>query len=431
MEQNPIIQIKGVGKRYNINHISGRYVALRDVIMNILRSPFKFLKKKAREIAGMEIKEEFWALKDVSASINQGEVIGIIGPNGSGKSTLLKILTGITPPTEGEIIMHGKVASLLEVGTGFHPELTGRENIFLNGAIIGMSKKEITKKFDEIVAFSGVEKFIDTPVKYYSSGMYVRLAFSVAAHMEPDILLLDEVLAVGDAEFQKKCLGKMEEVTKEEGRTILFVSHNMAAIQQLCTKVFLLENGKLICSGKPRDVISKYLDRGAKKMENRNLSEIRHRNGDCSSVKFTSFDIINSKGESLIDVPCGSTVRFKVKFNVLVDEINNIRIDIAIKDRNTGENITALDSYYGSSEFLSFKRGEHEYIFTVNHLALAPGQYGLGFIMASGVTIMDWIIEANQLSVSDGLFYDTDRMPPANSQAFYSEYLCGPSGDIK
>jgi lipopolysaccharide transport system ATP-binding protein len=327
--------------------------------------------------------------------------------------------------------MHGKVASLLEVGTGFHPELTGRENIFLNGAIIGMSKKEITKKFDEIVAFSGVEKFIDTPVKYYSSGMYVRLAFSVAAHMEPDILLLDEVLAVGDVEFQKKCLGKMEEVTKEEGRTILFVSHNMAAIQQLCTKVFLLENGKLICSGKPRDVISKYLDRGAKKMENRNLSEIRHRNGDCSSVKFTSFDIINSKGESLIDVPCGSTVRFKVKFNVLVDEINNIRIDIAIKDRNTGENITALDSYYGSSEFLSFKRGEHEYIFTVNHLALAPGQYGLGFIMASGVTIMDWIIEANQLSVSDGLFYDTDRMPPANSQAFYSEYLCGPSGDIK
>lgn len=256
----PIIEIKNIGKKYNISHQRGGYVALRDVLAGILKSPFKFLKHKAKQVAGLETKEEFWALRGVSVEISKGDIVGIIGRNGAGKSTLLKILTGITPPTEGEITMNGRVASLLEVGTGFHPELTGRENIFLNGAILGMTKKEIVKKFDEIVAFSGVEQFLDTPVKYYSSGMYVRLAFSVAAHMEPDILLVDEVLAVGDAEFQKKCLGKMEEVTKEEGRTILFVSHNMSAIQRLCPKTIWLEKGKVREFGKTEEVINHYLD---------------------------------------------------------------------------------------------------------------------------------------------------------------------------
>ncbi|MBU6388594.1 ABC transporter ATP-binding protein, partial [Patescibacteria group bacterium] len=213
----PIIEIKGIGKRYDIMHQQGGYIALRDILANILRSPFRFVKHKAKQIIGIDTKEDFWALKHISFSVEPGEVVGIIGKNGAGKSTLLKILTGITPPTEGEIVMRGKIASLLEVGTGFHPELTGRENIFLNGAILGMTRKEITRKFDEIVEFSGIGKFLDTPVKRYSSGMYVRLAFSVAAHMEPDILLVDEVLAVGDAEFQKKCLGKMEEITKKQG----------------------------------------------------------------------------------------------------------------------------------------------------------------------------------------------------------------------
>jgi lipopolysaccharide transport system ATP-binding protein len=255
----PIIEIKGIGKKYNITHQRGSYVALRDVLTNILKSPFKFAKAKAKQVVGLETKEEFWALRNVSLDINKGDIVGINGHNGAGKTTLLKILTGITPPTEGEIVMRGRVASLLEVGTGFHPELTGRENIFLNGAILGMTKKEIVRKFDEIVAFSGVEKFLDTPVKYYSSGMYVRLAFSVAAHMEPDILLVDEVLAVGDAEFQKKCLGKMEEVTTEEGRTILFVSHNMAAIQRLCAKTIWLEKGEVREFGKTEEVVGNYL----------------------------------------------------------------------------------------------------------------------------------------------------------------------------
>ncbi len=255
----PIIEVKGVGKKYQIKHYQGKYVALRDVLMNVLRSPLKFFKKKAREVAGVGSKEEFWALKGIDFTVNRGEVIGIIGRNGAGKSTLLKILTGITPPTEGEIVMRGRAASLLEVGTGFHPELTGRENIFLNGAILGMTKKEIAKNFESIVDFAGIEKFIDTPVKYYSSGMYVRLAFSVAAHMEPDILLVDEVLAVGDADFQKKCLGKMEEVTQTQGRTILFVSHNLSAVRSLCKTCILLEKGQVKMIGETEKVIDRYL----------------------------------------------------------------------------------------------------------------------------------------------------------------------------
>src|SRR3989344_5695066 len=241
----PIIEVKNIGKKYNITHQKGSYIALRDVLMNVIKSPFSFLKTKVKQVAGFEKKEDFWALKDVSFDVKKGEVVGIIGANGAGKSTLLKIISQITPPTTGEIILRGRVGSLLEVGTGFHPELTGRENIFLNGAILGMKKKEIAKKFDEIVEFADIGKFLDYPVKYLSSCMFCRFAFSVAAHIEPDILIIDEVLAVGDAEFQKKCLGKMEEVTRKEGRTVLFVSHNMAAIQSLCKKTILIEKGKV------------------------------------------------------------------------------------------------------------------------------------------------------------------------------------------
>lgn len=240
---NNIIEIKNLGKRYKIKHFQGGYVTLRDVIMNMIKRPLKYFKEKVKSVVGA--REDFWALKDVGFSVKPGEVIGIIGKNGAGKSTLLKILTGVTPPTTGEILMKGKISSLLEVGTGFHPELTGRENIFLNGAILGMKKSEIAKNFNSIVEFAEIEKFLDTPVKYYSSGMYVRLAFSVAAHMEPDILLVDEVLAVGDAEFQKKCLGKMEEVTRTQGRTILFVSHNMAAIERICNRCIIIEKGQV------------------------------------------------------------------------------------------------------------------------------------------------------------------------------------------
>ncbi|MDO8495060.1 MAG: polysaccharide ABC transporter ATP-binding protein [bacterium] len=252
------VEIKNVSKRYNINHQQGGYIALRDVLANIFKHPMRFAKKKVG--GAFKPKEEFWALKDINLSVKKGEAIGIIGPNGAGKSTLLKILSQITPPTTGQIKMMGKVASMLEVGTGFHPELTGRENVFLNGAILGMSRIEIGQKFDSIVKFAGVEKFIDTPVKHYSSGMQVRLAFAVAAHLEPDILIIDEVLAVGDAQFQKKSLSKMEEVTRNQQRTILFVSHNMDAVQKLCTRTIVLHEGKILLEGPTDKIISQYLE---------------------------------------------------------------------------------------------------------------------------------------------------------------------------
>lgn len=258
----PIIKVENLGKSYIIGHQREKYVALRDVLANKARqvvSKTKNILSGGQLIAGNEL-EEFWALKDINFEVNQGDRVGIIGRNGAGKSTLLKVLSRITEPTTGRIHLKGRVASLLEVGTGFHPELSGRENIYLNGAILGMGRAEVRKKFDEIVDFAGVEKFLDTPVKRYSSGMYVRLAFAVAAHLEPEILIVDEVLAVGDAEFQKKCLGKMEDVSKNEGRTVLFVSHNMGAVKNLCNKGILLKEGRLTYSNNNIDqVIATYI----------------------------------------------------------------------------------------------------------------------------------------------------------------------------
>lgn len=250
------IRIEGLCKEYTIGTAGVPYSTLREVVMQKLTAPFKCL--TTRSTTARRKTEKIWALKDVSFEIKQGEVVGLIGRNGAGKSTLLKILSRIMDPTQGRAELYGRTGSLLEVGTGFHPELTGRENIYLNGALLGMKRTEITRKFDEIVAFSEVEKFIDTPVKRYSSGMYVRLAFAVAAHLNSEILLVDEVLAVGDAAFQKKCLGKMGEVAKG-GRTVLFVSHNMFSLQDLCTQGLLLESGKILLKGEINDVIHKYL----------------------------------------------------------------------------------------------------------------------------------------------------------------------------
>lgn len=259
---SPIITVENLSKRYFVGHEASkeRYHALRDTVVhyarNIARRTIDTIRGRPL-VQGDEV-EEFWALKDISFEVEQGETLGIIGHNGAGKSTLLKILSRITEPSQGHAILRGRVASLLEVGTGFHPELTGRENIFLNGAILGMTRAEIRKKFDEIVDFAGVEMFLDTPVKRYSSGMYVRLAFAVAAHLDPEILVVDEVLAVGDGEFQKKCLGKMQDVSSKDGRTVLFVSHNMAAIQKLTKRSLLLFNGEVKALGETNQVISEY-----------------------------------------------------------------------------------------------------------------------------------------------------------------------------
>lgn len=303
------ISIKGLGKKYNIAHHRGGYVALRDIVTEAFRHPIDFIAHKARNVFGKNNKEDFWALSDINLDIYKGEAIGIIGANGAGKSTLLKILSKITPPTTGEIILKGRVSSLLEVGTGFHPELTGRENIFLNAAILGMTRKEMAKKFDAIVAFSGVEKFLDTPVKYYSSGMYVRLAFSVAAHMEPDILIIDEVLAVGDAEFQKKCLGKMDEVTKTAGRTVIFVSHNMSAIQSLCDRAVLLENGKVKEIGPAGEIVAKYLKANPLTQEAGTLKLRNDRRGR-GNVKLTSFFVEDQNGKKVSSIKTGGSYVF-------------------------------------------------------------------------------------------------------------------------
>jgi lipopolysaccharide transport system ATP-binding protein len=261
-----IITVENLSKKYLVGHKTAgsgvyRYVALRDAIGREIRNATRKaidVVRGQQVLQGDEV-EEFWALKDVSFEVKRGEVLGIIGRNGAGKSTLLKILSRITEPSEGRVTLHGRVASLLEVGTGFHPELTGRENIYLNGAILGMTRREISAKFDEIVAFAEVEKFLDTPVKHYSSGMYVRLAFAVAAHLEPEILVVDEVLAVGDAEFQQKCLGKMDDVSRSEGRTVLFVSHNMSAMDRLCPKSIWLDQGSIRRSGSMAEVMRDYL----------------------------------------------------------------------------------------------------------------------------------------------------------------------------
>jgi lipopolysaccharide transport system ATP-binding protein len=259
------IKVENLAKRYVLAHQGSgtgarfKYKRFSDVLVDVALAPWRRL-RKAR--GPDPTHEEFWALRDVSFEIQRGEVVGIIGRNGAGKSTLLKILSRITEPTSGRIRINGHIASLLEVGTGFHPELTGRENVYLNGAILGMSRGDIRKRFDEIVAFAEVEKFLDTPVKYYSSGMYVRLAFAVAAHLEPEILIVDEVLAVGDAQFQKKCLGKMQDVAQNEGRTVLFVSHNMAAVSTLTRRVILLKEGRVEYTGMPQEGINLYLTSG-------------------------------------------------------------------------------------------------------------------------------------------------------------------------
>ena len=292
----PIITVEKLSKRYVIGHQRNAKDGLRHTIEDAFRNPIKWLcaRKRDREAA----REEFWALENVSFEVKQGEVVGIIGRNGAGKSTLLKILSRITEPTQGRISLRGRVASLLEVGTGFHQELTGRENIFLNGAILGMSQAEIRRKFDEIVTFSEIEKFLDTPVKRYSSGMYVRLAFAVAAHLEPEILIVDEVLAVGDGEFQKKCMGKMDEVARC-GRTILFVSHNMGAIRRLCQRAVLLESGRMLQSGPTETVLSHYLSLGDTGKGRRTWTATQARSHD-SRICLRSLRIV-AEGDTVSD----------------------------------------------------------------------------------------------------------------------------------
>lgn len=328
---NTVIKVENLGKMYVIGHqVSGsKYTALRDVatqgVKNIARKTRDIFSGKAL-IYGNE-KEEFWALNDVSFEIKQGEAVGIIGRNGAGKSTLLKVLSRITEPTRGRVTIKGTVASLLEVGTGFHPELTGRENIFLNGAILGMSRAEIKRKFDEIVDFAGIERFLDTPVKRFSSGMYVRLAFSVAAHLEPEILIVDEVLAVGDSEFQKKCLGKMDDIAQKEGRTVIFVSHNMGTIMQLCKSCIMLNSGTIEKIGTPADVIGAY--------HNNSSSVFVGKNESSNDIFIKKIDTYNEFNESCNSFAHSESIRLRITIGInKLEPIQNIGVALLTRSKN-------------------------------------------------------------------------------------------------
>lgn len=350
-----------------------------------------------------------WSLKDINFEINQGDSIGIIGRNGAGKSTLLKILSQVTQPTTGKIFTKGRIASLLEVGTGFHPELTGRENIFLNGAILGMRKHEIAKKLDEIIAFSGVERYIDTPVKRYSSGMYVRLAFAVAAHLESEILIVDEVLAVGDADFQKKCLGKMNNVSKGEGRTVLFVSHNMAAVKSLCTRGIVLENGTLKFDGSVDDALNVYSDIG-KTLDYKvvfNTSTKRNGNG---KMQFQSIEIANQFNKSTQDFSIGDDIKIKLKIKNFSKELKSeMGIQVLSSEEMPIFHIMPRDSGFE----LNHESEEEDYELILKDIRLYPGTYSINIVSANttGHEVFDEINNALYFEIINGGNYTSRKLP--------------------
>jgi lipopolysaccharide transport system ATP-binding protein len=366
----PIIEVKNLSKVYNIGHeqkSAPGTLTLRDSITQTLRKPLEVFTGHKME------QEKFWALKNINLDIRPGDTVGLIGRNGSGKSTFLKILSRIVEPTSGEIIMRGRSASLLEVGTGFHPELTGRENIFFNGAILGMSQKEIRSKFDDIVTFSGVEKFLDTPVKFYSSGMYVRLAFAVAAHLEPDILIVDEVLAVGDAEFQKKSLGKMKDVTADKNRTVIFVSHSMEAIQSICNKVAWISAGGVKEFGETDKVVSAY--------QRYNTSSDSQKVEDRKDRQGTGRVRVSGNISNLLNATIGKRIIIKPGLN---------KLEVMIKNVN-----------------------------------LVPGEYLVNTFLAkdqSNSEIFDWVEAATSFRVPAYDYYMQGSAPVVNGKVVYLDY---------
>lgn len=370
------VEVENLSKSYLIGRKSlrtERYAALRDVVAHNFRS---VVRRTADVIQGRGIVqgdelEQFWALEDISFSIEPGERLGVLGRNGAGKSTLLKVLSRITEPTKGRVRMAGRVTSLLEVGTGFHPELTGRENIFLNGAILGMSKKEIRRKFDSIVEFAEVEKFLDTPVKRYSSGMYVRLAFSVAAHLDSDILIVDEVLAVGDAGFQKKCMGKMESIANEEGRTILFVSHNMGAISELCTKAALMHQGRLIASGDVPYIIDRYARLA---LPERDTSISIKETDDHLPSSIMSVRVSNSKGSVSTSFDIADEVVIEIVYKVR-HEVLGHQLTVTLA-RNMVDILHSFDTD-GDAELPIRSIGTYLAVYRVPGMCLKAGSYGI------------------------------------------------------
>ncbi len=387
------IRVQGLGKRYRIGSREASYDTLRDFLSSAVSSPWRRLSAVLRGESAAAARRTLWALKGLDFEVRAGEVVGVIGRNGAGKSTLLKVLSRITPPTEGRAEIRGRVSSLLEVGTGFHPELTGRENIYLNGAILGMGRAEIARKFDEIVDFAEVGRFIETPVKFYSSGMYVRLAFAVAAHLEPDIMLVDEVLAVGDAAFQEKCLGKLNSVTRQ-GRTVLFVSHNMAAVRRLCSRAILLEEGRVGAIGEAAAVIHRYLA----KVQGAAIGRLDERRRETSrgELQAVAFRAAASSGGP---PRSASPAEFRVGYRSS-GRVSHLHAAVAVKDP-LGVTVFVCSTRMKRSALLDLPpSGEVRCL--VDWLPLVPGRYFVDIKLTDGTDHTDLVREAAAFTVLDG-----------------------------
>jgi lipopolysaccharide transport system ATP-binding protein len=387
------ITVEGLGKRYRLGRVARRHDTLRDLVTGTIKAAAYRLRNPG---AGGAESDDFWALKDVSFEVGQGEVVGIIGRNGAGKSTMLKVLSRIAAPTEGRVRIRGRLASLLEVGTGFHPELTGRENISLNGSILGMKKVEIDTKFDEIVAFAEVERFLDTQVKFYSSGMYVRLAFAVAAHLEPRILVIDEVLAVGDAAFQRKCLGKMQQVAGQ-GRTVLFVSHNMPTVIQLCQRAILMKSGSLVMDGQPEDVVHRYYAEGIDEAQAvRDLSTVRRSTPSNGGCQFTSCRLVEPGPSGPWTLSFGRPL--EVEVGLLVHRrLADIVIGAPLLNSSGTEFASPVSSDSGPK--LTLEPGQYTIRFSFPTLRLITGRYGFDLGIRSDRGMEDHLVEAGFFEV--------------------------------
>ena len=398
-----VISVENLSKSYHLGQIgTGTFSHDLEMWWAKLRGKPNPMLRIGENDHGNREGEELWALRDVSFTVEQGEVLGIIGRNGAGKSTLLKILSRVTAPTSGMVKVKGRIASLLEVGTGFHPELTGRENIYLNGAILGMSKQEVTRKFDEIVAFAEVEKFIDTPVKRYSSGMYVRLAFAVAAHLEPEILVVDEVLAVGDTAFQKKCLGKMSDVARE-GRTVLFVSHNMAGVESLCSKGIVFETGYMAFWGDIQEAISFYL----KRSQETSL----HQQGDRWVKKIV---LVDQDGNSRSIFKTGEPLKMVIEIDTLDREIRKPVVGLGI-DTDMGLRLFTVGTYFSQDELLPIQ-GKVKILCEIDTPNLVPGEYFIKVGLNDNFTILEERERVASFSIESGDVFGNGRLPHKNKR---------------
>ncbi|NOZ71212.1 MAG: ABC transporter ATP-binding protein [Chloroflexi bacterium] len=409
------VQVEGLGKRYRIGVQEEKYDTLGAQMLAWLRSPltnYQRLRSLSRFSGNGQAEDVIWALKDISFTVKEGEALGVIGRNGAGKSTLLKVLSRITPPTSGRVLLSGRVASLLEVGTGFHPELTGRENVYLNGSVLGMTKAEIDRKFDEIVAFSGVEKFIDTPVKRYSSGMRVRLAFSVAAHLEPEILLIDEVLAVGDAEFQRKCLGKMQDAAGA-GRTVIFVSHNMPAVTRLCQRALLLEGGRLVSEGPAEQVVAEYLV-DATQMEPAKTWTLAEAPG-TDELRLISVSLLNEQNRSVSVVSVEEELHLRIGYLV-----NQPGLTFRCAARFYTQGVCAFATVE-PSETVRERAGDYYSVVKIPPHLLNEGEYVVGVsIFSSGGRKMHYVLENDVIS-----FHVHDPITGNSARGDYTEPFGG------